>query len=72
MTWASEAPAEPPNAGPRCERLPAILLSSRDRCSACARDAAQQELRAPGTATCQKINAIGLTPVATEYGPIRG
>jgi hypothetical protein len=31
-TWEGEAPAEPPHAGPRCERLPAFSLSSRDRC----------------------------------------
>ena len=57
--WESEAPAEPPHAGPRCERLPTFLWSSRDRCIAHGRDAAQQELRPPGTACCQKINAIG-------------
>jgi hypothetical protein len=44
-----EAPAEPPNAGLRFERLPAISWSSRDRYSARGRDAAQQELRPPGT-----------------------
>ncbi len=61
-SWEGEAPAEPPHAGPRYERLPAILQSSRDRCSARGRDAAQQELRPPGSAFCQKVNASGLTP----------
>jgi Flp pilus assembly protein protease CpaA len=50
-TWEGEAPAEPPDAGPRCERLPACLRSGRD--------AAQQELRPPGTASCQLADAIG-------------
>ena len=59
-TRKSEAPAEPPNAGPRCERLPTFLRSRSNRCSARGRDAAQQELRPPGTASCQKVNAIGL------------
>ncbi|MFM8475881.1 MAG: hypothetical protein ACKOEO_08795, partial [Planctomycetaceae bacterium] len=61
-TWDGEAPAEPPHPGPRCQRLPAFLRSSRDRGSARGRDAAQQELRPPGTAPCQKVNAIGLPP----------
>ena len=61
-TWEREAPAEPPHADPLHERLPAILQSSRDRCSARGMDAAQQELRPPGTCSCQKVNAIGLTP----------
>jgi hypothetical protein len=54
-----EAPAEPPNAGPRSDRLPAFLRSSGDRCSARGRDAAQQELRPPGSAFCQKVKAVG-------------
>jgi hypothetical protein len=58
-TRDGEAPAEPPNAGPRCERLPAFSRSSRDRCSARGRDVAQQELRPPGAACCRKVNAIG-------------
>jgi hypothetical protein len=61
-SWEGEAPAEPPNAGPRSGQLPAFLRSSRDRCSARGRDAAQQELRPPGTDSCQKVNASGLTP----------
>jgi hypothetical protein len=65
-TWESEAPAEPPNAGPRCERLPAFFRSSRDRCSAPGRDAAQQELRPPGTPSCQRVNAIGLVALALQ------
>jgi hypothetical protein len=56
-TWEGEAPAEPPNADPRCERLPAFLRSSRDRCSARGRDAAQQELRPPGTDSNKKVYA---------------
>ena len=40
--WDGEAPAEPPNAGPRCERLPAILRSSGDRRSPRGRHAAQR------------------------------
>ncbi len=43
--WEGEVPAEPPHAGARCERLSAFLWSGRDRCGACGRDAAQQELR---------------------------
>jgi|GEM_PF-3354221 len=53
-TREDEAPAEPPNAGPRCERLPAILRSSGDRRSPRGRDAAQQELRPPGTPLLQE------------------
>jgi hypothetical protein len=58
-TREGEAPAEPPNAGPRCEQLRAFLRSSRERCSVRGRDAAQQELRPPGTDRWQKVNAIG-------------
>jgi hypothetical protein len=61
-TWESEAPAEPPTAGPRCECLPAILRSSRDLCSAGGRDAAQQELRPSGTHCGRKVMATGLWP----------
>jgi hypothetical protein len=65
-TRESEAPAEPRNAGARCGRLPAFLRSSRDRCSAREGDAAQQELRPPGTDSCQKFNAIRLAPNGVE------
>jgi hypothetical protein len=58
-TWESEAPAELPHAGLHCEQLPVLLRSNRDRCSVRGRDAAQQELRPPGTSSCQKVNAIG-------------
>ena len=61
-TREGEAPAERPNADPRCKRLPAILRSSGDRRSPRRRDAAQQELRPPGTPSCQKVKAIGLAP----------
>jgi hypothetical protein len=68
-SWEGEAPAEPPNAGPRSDRLPAFLRSSGDRCSARGRDAAQQELRPPGSAFCQKVNAIERPPaVLTRRG----
>jgi hypothetical protein len=66
-TWEGEAPAEPPNAGPRCERLPAFSRSSRDRCNARSRDAAQQELRPPGTASSHKVNAIGRQPAGKRH-----
>jgi len=54
-TREGDAPAEPPNAAPRCERL----RSSRDRRSPRGREAAQQELGPPGTCSCQKVKAIG-------------
>jgi hypothetical protein len=60
--WEGEAPAELPNAGPRSERLPAFSWSSRDRCSARGRDAAQQELRPPGTASSHNADALGRQP----------
>ena len=59
-TREGEAPAEPANTGPRSKRLPAILRCSGDRRSPRGRDAAQQELRPPGTPSCQKVKAIGL------------
>jgi len=65
-TRSGEAPAERPNTGARCERLLAFLRSSRDRCSAQGRDAAQQELRTPGTAFRQKVKAIRLPPDRLE------
>jgi len=58
-TWECEAPAEPPNAGARCKRLSAFLRSSRDGCGARGGDPAQQELRPPDTAPCQKVNTMG-------------
>ena len=57
-----EAPPEPPNAGPGYERLPAFLRSSGDRRNPRGRDAAQPELRPPGTPSCQKVRAIGRQP----------
>jgi hypothetical protein len=66
-SWEGEAPAEPPNAGPRSDRLPAFLRSSGDRCSARGRDPAQQELRPPGTDSCQKVNAIGREPNGVDF-----
>jgi len=71
-TREGEAPAEPPIAGSRSERLPAILRSSGGRRSPCGRDAAQQELRPPGTPSCQKVKAIGLPPMAAFCRPSRG
>ena len=61
---AGEAPAEPPNAGPRCERLPAILRSSGDRRNPRGRDAAQQELRPPVTHPGRKSRPLGSRPMA--------
>ncbi len=66
-TRESEAPAEPPHAGPRCEQLQAFLRSSRNRCSVHGRDAAQQELRPPGSAFCQKVKAIGRKPNGLDF-----
>jgi hypothetical protein len=68
-TRESEAPAELLNSGPRRELLPAFLRNSRERCSAHGRDAAQQELRPPGTASCQKVNMIGLTDCGRANWP---
>jgi len=67
-----EAPAESPNAGPGCERLPAFLRSCWDRCSARGRDAAQQKLRTPDTASSRKVNARGLpSGGSTGFAPTR-
>ena len=52
-TREGEAPAEPLNSVPRRK-----LLQTSSRTN---RDAAQQELRPPVTASCQKVNTIGLT-----------
>ena len=61
-TREGEAPAEPQHAGPLCNPSPAFLRSSGNRRSAPGRDAAQQELRPPGTASCQKVNSIAVPP----------
>jgi len=66
-TREGEAPAERPNADPRCKRLPAILRSIGDRRSPRRRDAAQQGLRPPGTPSCQKVKTIRLPPCGREY-----
>lgn len=50
-----EAPAEPPNAGPRSGQLPANSRSSGDQRSPRGKDAAQQGLRAPGAPFYQKV-----------------
>ena len=61
-TREGEAPAEPPNAGPRCKRLPAILRSSGDCRGPRGRDAAQQELRPGMTKRCD-FGRIGMFSV---------
>ena len=60
---AGEGFAEPPNAGLRCEQLSAFLWSGRGRCGGRGRDAAQQELRPPGSAPgSAMVSPGGCTP----------
>lgn len=67
-TRASEAPAEPPNSGPRCELSPVFLRSGGDGCSARGRNAAQRKLHPPGTTLRPKLKAIGGRPVSDSWG----